>query len=194
VSRIASLSLVLVAAAWGCRCGDRTGPVTAGDGGPAGSWSASWSADDLPGGEIGATLGGATLDVVHVQVHREQDATRVEILDRRPAEPCGLPTDAQGFSVKLPLGIGEDARVEKSMEEHPHGWSAYMVTRGDDGSAVSALARGWSFALAVSSIDEDRAEIRGRMALSFDDPERSGVAGSFTGHVCTQQAGAPEGP
>jgi hypothetical protein len=186
VSRRATLSLVLVAAAWGCRCGDRTGPVTAGDGGPGEAWSTSWSADDLPGGEIGATLGGATLDVIHVQVHLGQDATRIEILDRRPEEPCGPSAASQGFSVKLPHRIDEDDRMEKPMADHPHGWYAFMVTRGDDGSAVSALARGWSFGLAVSSLDEDRAEIQGRLALSFDDPEHSGAAGRFTGRLCVE--------
>jgi hypothetical protein len=194
VTRLATLPLLLVTVAWGCRCGDRTGPVTAGDGGPGEAWSTSWAADDLPGGDIEATLGGTSLDVVHVQVHLGQDATRIEILDRRPDEPCSLPAAAQGFSVKLPHGIDGDDRVEKSMEEHPHGWSAFMVTRGDDGSAVSSLARGWSFALAVSSLDEEGAEIQGRLALSFDDPEHSGAVGRFTGRLCIEPIATQGGP
>ncbi|MBW2264449.1 MAG: hypothetical protein JRG91_20990 [Deltaproteobacteria bacterium] len=188
MNRCTTVALLIVAAAWGCRCGDRSGPVSARDKGQEQEWAASWSADDVPDREIGATLKGVALDSIHVQIHLEQDTTRIEILDRTPGDVCGHAADAQGFSVKLPGRIGAGDRMEKTMGEHPRGWSAFMVTRGDDGSAVSALAQGWSFALVVSSLDEDKAEIRGSMALSFDDVEHSSVVGRFSGNLCMEPA------
>ncbi len=186
MTRISTIALLVAATVWGCRCGDRSAPASAHDGGPDQAWAASWSAEDVPDREIGATLKGVALDDVHVQVHLEQETTRIEILDRRPADACGHATDAQGFIVRLPGRIGEGDRLEKAMGEHPRGWSAFMVTRGADGSAVSALAQGWSFALVASSLDEAGAGITGRMALSFDDAEHSSVAGRFSGSLCVQ--------
>ncbi len=186
MTRIPAIALLVAASAWGCRCGDRSGPTSAADGGQDLAWAASWSADDVPDRQIGATLKGVALDDVHVQVHLEQDTTRIEILDRQPGEACGHASDAQGFIVKLPERVGAGDRLEKTMGEYPRGWSAFMVTRGDDGSAVSALAQGWSFALVASSLDEAGAGIQGLIALSFDDVEHSGVAGRFSGSLCVQ--------
>lgn len=182
MTRCTTIVFLVAAAACGCRGGDRTGPASARDGGPELAWAASWTVDDVPDREIGATLKGLELDVVHVQVNLESDATVIEIMDRPPAEACGHAASAQGFIVKLPERLDGGDRLSKSMDEHPRGWSAYMVTRGEDGSAVSSLAQGWSFALVAASLDGG--EVRGRMALSFDDAERSGVAGRFTGGLC----------
>jgi hypothetical protein len=188
VRGVRTIALLAVLVAWGCRGGDGSGPSSARDAGQDLAWAASWSTDDVPDREIAGTLKGLVLDAVHVQVHLGQDATRIEILDRRPAQACGSDPEAQGLIVRLPSRIDKGDRLEKAMDEHPRGWGAFMVTRGDDGSAVSSLAQGWSFALVVTSLDEDGAEIRGRLALSFDDEEHSSVTGRFTGTLCRSDA------
>jgi hypothetical protein len=131
-----------------------------------------------------AVLKGAGFDRVHVQFRQEGESTRIEILDRSPDEPCGRSADGQGFSLKLPLSIREGDRLEKALHEHPRGWSGYMVTRGKDGSTVSALAQGWSFALVVSELDAAKGNVRGRLAVGFDDGHKSGAAGGFVGEFC----------
>lgn len=140
----------------------------------------------MPAGSLSASLGGESLEGLHVQVREEGDSTRIEIMDTRPGKACGRDPDAQGFSVKLPGMLGKGDRLEKSMDDHPRGWSAFMVTRGSDGSAVSSVAHGWSFALEVTELDARGRIVKGRLAVGFDDEERSGAAGGFTGEYCQE--------
>jgi hypothetical protein len=182
-----AIALVLALAAPGCRCGE--GPSAPGSSAEVDrGWAMRWSPGILPATPLAGSIRGEEIDDVHVQVRAGDGRTRIEVMEGRPPVPCGLIAGARGISVRIPVALDGASELAKAADEHPSGWSAYMVGRRD-GTSVSALARAWSFALKVDDLDAGGGRIEGRLAVSFDDEARSGVAGSFSGEYCSGDAG-----
>ncbi len=177
--RVAALAFLAVA---GCRCGSQTGQGALSASVHPFEWAAKPDLEAVPADGINASLAGKPLSVVHVHVREGADGSRIELSDRPPQALCTLATDAQGFSVKLPGKLGEGVRIEKTMLQNPRGVSAFMLERLDDGSARSVMASTFSMAVYISAIG--KGNVAGRIALAFDDPKKSGAAGTFAGDHC----------
>jgi len=140
--------------------------------------------DEIPRTPLAASLRGEPIADPGVRLIEEEDATRIEILDRRPVDPCAPVPEAQGFVVRVPGRLESGTRIGKAPDEHPRGVSAYMVVRGPDGSASSLLAYAWSFAIEIGPVDSQAGTVGGRIALGIEGADRGVAAGTFEARYC----------
>lgn len=150
-------------------------------------WDAQAPLGDVPADGVAASLLGESFVVGHVQIGQEEDdASRLEITDRPPEDLCGPVVRGEGFSVRFPGPVSSATTIAKAMEEHPHGVSAFMVERQEDGSVRSVMAGAFALALEITEVDREAGWARGRIALMFDDPQKSGASGTFRAKLCTK--------
>ncbi len=162
----------------------------AGEPAAAGSaWTDAPSLTSIPDGVITGTINGKPFEAKTVRVKQGEDGPTLEISNVAVDEPTGIIMEDTGVSLRFPIAEGTTDELVKAFSDDvdfdmTHSYYHYPL--GGDKGPMS-INTTWGCALQITdwtleadADDEDIiGNVKGKLAISFDDDEKSWIAGSF---------------
>ena len=155
------------------------------------AWTDAPSLTSIPEGTITGRINGKPFEAKTVRVKKGEDGPVLEISNVAVEEPTGIIIEDTGVNLRFPIAEGTTAELVKAFSDDvdfdlTH--SYYYYPQGSDKGPMSVNTTwGWGCALQITDwtleADSDNEDIlgnvKGRVAITFDDDEKSWIAGSF---------------
>jgi len=155
------------------------------------AWTETPSLDAIPEGNITGMINGEPFAAQTVRLRQDGEQTRLEISNVSVDGPTGLTMDDTGVDLKFTLTPGQPGEFVIAMEDEKDigtRWATYNYPLPDDGGPMTENPS-WACALQITEWTLEAAEenedilgnAKGKVAITFDDEEKSWVAGTFEG-------------
>jgi hypothetical protein len=153
------------------------------------AWTDTPSLASIPAGAITGVINGQPFEAKTVRVNKADSGLTLELSDTAVDEPTDIIIKDTGVNLRFPIAEGTTGELLKSFDdevdfEMTHAY--YWYPQGDDKGPMSVNAT-WACALQISdwtleaNADDEAilGSVKGKVAITFDDEEKSWVAGSF---------------
>lgn len=153
------------------------------------AWTDAPSLPSIPDGVITGVVNGEPFEAKTVRVKQGENGGELEISNVAVDEPTDVIVEDTGISLRFPIAEGTTDELVKTFDDNvdfdmTH--SFYWYPQGGDKGPMPVNPT-WACALQVSdwvlakdADDEDiLGNVKGKLAITFDDDEKSWVAGSF---------------
>ena len=153
------------------------------------AWTDAPSLTSIPDGVITGTINGEPFEAKTVRVKQDEGGPKLEISNVAVDEPTGIIVEDTGVSLRFPIAEGTTDELVKAFSDDVDfdmAHSYYWCPQGGDKGPMSVNAT-WGCALQITDwtleADADNEDIignvKGKLAITYDDREKSWIAGSF---------------
>jgi hypothetical protein len=152
-------------------------------------WTEAPAIESIPEGTIVGMINGQPFEAKTVRVQKRNKGPQIRISDGIPDTPTGSISKDIGIDLRFPLEEGAAGEYSTSFEDKKdfdtaHAFFWYPKSDGKGSMSVNPK---WGAAMEVTewTLEEDPdnkdiiGNIKGRVAITFGDDEKSWVAGSF---------------
>jgi len=147
-------------------------------------WKDELTLSDIPNHPVKGFLNGTEVQFQYINFERWRGSgdNVLNFSLSNPQQPCGYVEEFVGvrlISKSKPVDIGEWSKPNFSSPDDAH--LARLFYKAPDGT-IYAPDFAWNCILLVDKIQEKT--VQGRIALCFNDPLKSWLAGSFSALIC----------
>ncbi len=147
-------------------------------------WSDKLTVKDIPDFEIKGMLGGKEVKFEYVNFEK-WGGSNDNVLNfslTKPEQQCGFIESFRGFEIlnkgnAIPTG----ETTKQTFSDDQKTFSVVFKNVQSDGSPVKSNSK-WAMALVIESRNDKN--VTGKIALCFNDEQKSWVAGKFTAVIC----------
>jgi len=153
------------------------------------TWAEAPTLASIPNASITGMVNGEKFEAKTVRVKKGDSGPELEMSNGTADTPTGLIMDDTGVELRFPLAEGTTGQFTKALADDvdfdsAHGW--YWYPQGGDKGPMSVNPT-WACAVEVTewtmqtSADDENVlgNIKGKVAVCFDDDSKSWVAGTF---------------
>jgi len=144
-------------------------------------WKDGVSSADIPDFPIKGNLGGKEVQFQYINFEKWHGSND-NVLNfslMKPSQNCGFIDDFQGFRlVNKGNTIGQGSWAKGKFDDDPKTYEASYTLAGGNKSGSK-----WNCALNIESIDGKN--VKGKIAMFFNDDSKSWIAGKFVAVVCS---------
>lgn len=147
------------------------------------SWKDELTLSDIPSHPVKGFLNGTEVQFQYINFERWRGSgdNVLNFSITKPEQPCGYIEEFTGFrfsSKSRAIDVGSWSKPKFDSPDGSHEARLFYKTEG----SIHASDLAWNCIFVIDNIQEK--SVSGRIALCFNDSQRSWVAGSFTAMVC----------
>ncbi|HEY3249585.1 MAG TPA: hypothetical protein VGK25_00570 [Ignavibacteria bacterium] len=142
-------------------------------------WHDNITKDDIPDFPVKGYLGGKEVQFLYINFERWRGSNDnvINFSLVKPAQNCGSLEEFTGFTLMNKGGsINQGEWIKSKFPDDAGSYQAFFKTGGQKSSAA------WNCALVIESITDKT--VKGKIALFFNDDNKSWVTGKFDAIVC----------